>query len=376
MVSSILTPDQEFFRDNTRKFLEAEAPRSSLHAREHDDDGFDRAWWRRGAELGWTSLLASEDLGGGSLSGEGLLDLVLVAEEMGRAVAPGPLVPVNVVAETLCRSGSPEQRALVPALVSGEAVATWAINEQNGGWNEEGTQLRAVADGDTFVLDGAKSNVEAANQADHVLVTAHADAGVTQFLLPVGTPGLLVTNGTGLDLGRRYATMTFAGVIVPSSAVVGTVGGAADDVRAQLLTAGVLQVTETCGAMSAVFDLTLEYLGDRYSFGRPLSSYQALKHRMADQKMWLEACLALATTAARAVQRGTAHAASEVSAAMSYVGEKGTDLVQDCIQLHGGIGVTWEHDLHLFLRRVTVNRFTYGTPDDHRERLAVLADLR
>ena len=128
--------------------------------------------------------------------------------------------------------------------------------------------------------------------------------------------------------------------------------------------------------MSTVFDLTLEYLGDRYSFGRPLASYQALKHRVADQKMWLEACLALATSAAKAVQGRTGAAASEVSAAKSYVGEKSTDLVQDCVQLHGGMGVTWEHDIHLFLRRVTVNRFTYGTPEDHRERLAALANLR
>ena len=376
MVSGALTSDQEFFRDNTRKFLEAETPRSSLHAREHDEDGFDRAWWRRGAELGWTSFLASEEFGGGTLSGEGLLDLVLVAQEMGRMVAPGPLVPVNVVAEALCRSGSPEQCALVPPLVSGEAIATWAINEPGGAWSDDGIELRATASGDAFVLDGVKSLVESANQAEHVLVTARADCGLTQFLLPVASTGLTVTNEVSLDLGRRYATMTFAGVQAPASAIVGTVGGASDDVRAQLLTAGALQVSETCGAMSTVFDLTLEYLDDRYSFGRPLASYQALKHRMADQKMWLEACLGLATAAARAVQRGADNAASQVSAAMSYVGEKGTDLVQDCIQLHGGIGVTWDHDLHLFLRRVTVNRFTYGTPENHRERLAMLANLR
>ena len=116
--------------------------------------------------------------------------------------------------------------------------------------------------------------------------------------------------------------------------------------------------------------MTLEYLGDRYSFGRPLSSYQALKHRVADEKMWLEACHAIATGAARAVAAGAPDAGELVSAAKAWVGPHATELVQDCVQLHGGIGVTWEHDLHLYLRRTTVNRATYGTPEEHAERIA------
>jgi alkylation response protein AidB-like acyl-CoA dehydrogenase len=119
-----------------------------------------------------------------------------------------------------------------------------------------------------------------------------------------------------------------------------------------------------------MFELTLEYLGDRYSFGRPLASYQALKHRVADDKMWLEACHAIATAAARAVATGAEDAADVVSAAKAWIGPHSTELIQDCVQLHGGIGVTWEHDLHLYLRRATVNRVTYGTPEEHAERIA------
>jgi alkylation response protein AidB-like acyl-CoA dehydrogenase len=156
---------------------------------------------------------------------------------------------------------------------------------------------------------------------------------------------------------------------------VGRVGAAGGDIEELLRLAAVVQVAETCGAIGRVFEFTLEYLGDRYTFGRPLSSYQALKHRVADMKMWLEASFGVATAAARAVQHDADDAPALVSAAKVYVGEKGTDLVQDCVQLHGGIGVTWEHDLHLYLRRATVNRFTYGTPEEHRERLAVLAGI-
>jgi alkylation response protein AidB-like acyl-CoA dehydrogenase len=176
-------------------------------------------------------------------------------------------------------------------------------------------------------------------------------------------------------LGRRYATLQFSGVKVPPSAVVGTPHGAADDVEHQLELAAVLQVAETCGALSRVFEFTLDYLGDRHSFGRPLSSYQALKHRVADLKMSLEASLGVAALAAAALQEHDPQASSVVSAAKAYVGERATDCIQDCVQLHGGIGVTWEHDLHLYLRRATVNRFTYGTPEEHRERLVALAGI-
>jgi len=118
--------------------------------------------------------------------------------------------------------------------------------------------------------------------------------------------------------------------------------------------------------------MTLEYLGDRYSFGRPLSSYQALKHRLADDKLWLEACHATATGAARAVATGAPNAGELVSVAKRWIGPHATELVQDAIQLHGGIGVTWEHDLHLYLRRATVNRVSHGTPEWHAERIAAL----
>jgi alkylation response protein AidB-like acyl-CoA dehydrogenase len=127
--------------------------------------------------------------------------------------------------------------------------------------------------------------------------------------------------------------------------------------------------------VSQVLAVTREYLGDRYSFGRPLNSYQALKHRMADLTMWVEACLGAASAAARAVQEDSPDAPTAVSAAKAYIGEKATDVIQDCIQLHGGIGITWEHDLHLYLRRAMADRFTYGPPDEHRDRLATMAGL-
>jgi alkylation response protein AidB-like acyl-CoA dehydrogenase len=201
-------------------------------------------------------------------------------------------------------------------------------------------------------------------------VTARTGEGLTQFLVPADAAGVRVTPLRSLDFVRRFAAVRFEDVRVPESAVVGPVGGADPDVELQVQLAVALQCAETVGATDRVFEFTAQYAFDRYSFGRPLASYQALKHRFADMKTWLEACHATATAAARGVQEGAADAGELASVAKSYVGERSVDIIQDCVQMHGGIGVTWEHDIHLYLRRATVNREMYGTPADHRERLA------
>jgi alkylation response protein AidB-like acyl-CoA dehydrogenase len=356
-----LSGDQELFLDTSRRLLAAECSIAAVRSLEAEPDGFSRDTWRRGAELGWTSMLVDEADGGGSLSEHGLLDLVLVAEEMGRTVAPGPLVPVNLVAAAISAAGGEEQRAAVlPGLLAGEAIAAWTGPDP----------VDADVQGDDLVLRGTASVVEAAGQADHLLVVAQTDSGRTHVLVPAGSAGLTITPMGSLDLVRRFAAVTFDGVAVPRAAVVGEVGAAADEVERLLQVACVLQCAETCGVIDRVLEMTIEYLGDRYSFGRPLSSYQALKHRIADQKVWLEACHAISSAATRAVAASAPDAGRLVSAAKHWVGPHATELVQDCIQLHGGIGITWEHDLHLYLRRTTVNRTTYGTPADHADRIA------
>jgi alkylation response protein AidB-like acyl-CoA dehydrogenase len=372
----VLSQDQVLFRDTTRKFLESSSPLTVVRRLADDPAGFERDWWRRGAELGWTALLVPEELGGGSITGQGLLDLVLVAEEMGRLVAPGPLLPVNVVASALVASGTAEQRETVlPSLVAGELLATWCFAEPGGRWDAGGVQLEATSAADGFTLRGTKSPVEAAGQADHFLVTARTGGGLTQLLVPADTPGITVSPLESIDLVRRFGEVRFDDVRVPARAVVGEVGGAGPDVERQLQVALVIQCAETMGATDRVFTFTLEYAFDRYSFGRPIASYQALKHRFADMKLWLESGHATATACARAVQAGTDDAAELVSAAASYIGDRTPEIVEDCVQMHGGIGVTWEHDIHLYLRRVTLNRALYGAPDEHRERLATLLGM-
>jgi alkylation response protein AidB-like acyl-CoA dehydrogenase len=366
--------DQEYWRDVTRKFLETTSPLTAVRALEEDPDGFSRHWWVDAAELGWTSLLVPEDLGGGSLSGQGLLELTIVAEEMGRMVAPGPLIPVNVAALAIAQQGRPEQiDLLLPGILSGTLVATWCAWEPDT--PSRAAAVRAVPDGGGFRLQGTTSPVEAAGQADWLLVAADAPSGPTEVLVRADTPGLKITSLDGIDLVRRFGGVEFDDVFVEPDDVLGLVGGAAAAIERQAQVAIVLQTAETMGVTQRVFDFTLDYMFDRHSFGRQLASYQALKHRFADMKMWLEAGHAAAGAGAVAVQEQTADAAELVSVAKSYIGDHATALIQECVQMHGGMGVTWDHDLHLYLRRATLNRFIYGSPEAHRERIATLLDV-
>jgi alkylation response protein AidB-like acyl-CoA dehydrogenase len=366
-----LTSDQEFLRDTTARFLSSLAPPDELRSLRHDADGFHREYWRRGADLGWVSLLIGEEHGGGSVSGSGLIDLTLIAHEFGRRAAPGPLLPCNIVAAAL--AGLSSHPDVISGLLAGTATAAWCIEEALPQGVYDPTGLEIQANGDEVVLNGVKRPVEGAAQAEHLLVTGRTGDGLTQVLVPAGTPGVTITPMRGVDLTRRFAQVTFDQVRLPSSSVVGEVAAAAKAVERQLQQALVIQNAETVGAMQSAFDMTVQWAFDRYSFGRPLASYQELKHRFADMKSWLEGSHAIADSAAEAVAEEAADAGQLVSVAKAFIGQYGLELIQDCVQIHGGIGVTFEHDLHLFLRRATANRATLGTPADHRQQVAIYA---
>ena len=363
-----LTSDQEFFRQTTAKFLESQVPIDAVRALRDDPAGYRPDYWRRGAELGWASLLVGEGLGGGTISGGALTDLTLIAHEFGQHAAPGPLVPVNVVAAALSDTGSHPE--VLQSLMSGESVASWAIAERDTSVALDGVRLSVRVEGEEVVLDGQKRPVESAGQAGHLLVTGRSDAGLTQVLVPADTPGVTISPMGSVDLTRRFSAVRFDDVRLPLESLVGEVGTADAQVERQLQIAVVAHNAEAVGAMQSAFDMTVAWAFDRYSFGRPLASYQEIKHRFADMLSWLQASHAVNDAAAVAFDAGSAEAADLVSAAKAFIGDHSTELLQDCVQMHGGIGVTFEHDVHLYLRRVTINRALYGTPPEHRQRLA------
>jgi alkylation response protein AidB-like acyl-CoA dehydrogenase len=363
--------DQAFFHETTARFLDEFAGVNEVRGLRHDPAGYTAEYWRRGAELGWTSFLVDERHGGGSISGAGLVDLTLVAHEFGCHAAPGPLIATNAAASVLSRNDSHPE--VIAGLLAGTTVATWCVAEPAPNDRLGAVACSAVVDGEHLVLNGTKRPVEAAGSADAFVVVARTGEGLTIALVPRDAEGVTVRPLKSLDLTRRYGAVEFRDVRLPLSAVVGVPGGAAGDVEWARHVSIVIACAESVGAMQRAFDMTVEWGFDRYSFGRPLASYQALKHRYADMKSWLEASHAIADEAAAAVAAGTPDATLLVSAAKAFIGEVGGELMQDCVQMHGGIGVTFEHDLHLFMRRVVVNRSVDGSAAEHRLRLADLA---
>jgi len=367
-------PERLLFASTTESFLEKEASLSRLRELHAAGTSFEADWWRRAAELGWTSLLVPEELGGGSVSGDGVADLALVAELAGRTVAPGPLHPVSTVLAGLVEA-SENHEATIESLVSGEAVGSWAVYEPGKPWSPLAATVTATRTATGYRIDGVKDRVEAGAQSAVLLVVAQCDGAVRQFLVPTDALGVRVEPQQSIDLVKSYARVHFDGVAVDESAAVGSAEQTPDLIARQSQIAQVLQCAEVVGILDTVLAFTIQWGFDRHSFGRPIGSYQALKHKYADLKIWFEACRATTKAAVAEVASRSPGAELAVSVAKSYVGEHAPGMLQDCIQLHGGIGVTWEHDLHLFLRRATLYRSMFGSPEDHNLRVYALTEM-
>ncbi|GEL21221.1 acyl-CoA dehydrogenase [Pseudonocardia sulfidoxydans NBRC 16205] len=322
---------------------------------------------RAAGELGWFAMLVPAELGGGSVSESPLADVVAIAVERGANLQPGPFTAMNVVAESLGLAGSALQREeVLPALVEGRRTATWAVTDGCGRW-APGAAVSYAVDGDAFVLDGFAVLVEEAATADWVLVQAGSPSGVTIFVVPTATPGLEVAPREGLDVTRRFGAVRFTGVRVGRSAVVGEPGRGGELAVHQLCVAAVLTAADAVGAMTRDFGTTLEYARTRVAFGRPIGSFQAVKHLLADTSLALEACQAILAAAADAY--GTPGFTRYVAVAKAYIGDAAITLGQNCLQVLGGIGYTWEHEHHLYMRRMTADAFLFGDPGAQRASL-------
>ena len=369
------SPEKILFASTTEAFLQKEAPLRRVRELHAAGVSFDPDWWQHAAELGWAGLLVPEELGGGSVSGSGVTDLAMVAEQLGKTVAPGPLYPVSIVLAGLVGCAERQAHArTVESLLSGEKVASWAVSEPGRGWSPLDPSVTATQIDSGYRIDGTKDRVEAGAQSAVLLVVAQCGQNpseVRQFLVPTDAPGVRITPLQSVDLVKQYARIHFDGVVVPRSAVVGSAAETATLIDRQSQLAQVLQCSEVVGILQTVFDFTVQWALDRHTFGRPLASYQALKHGFADMKLWLEACRATTAAAVADVAAQSPTAGLSASVAKSYVSEMAGQIVQGCVQMHGGIGVTWEHDLHLYLRRVTLYRSMFGTPEEHN--LAVYA---
>ena len=375
-MDEVVTEDQKAVLEETAKFVAKACPIARLRDEGHRSADFRARYWRQGAELGWFSMLVPESLGGGSASTNGVLDAALIANQLGGALQPGPFVATNVVAYALCAAGSDAQKELlVPALLSGEASAVWAATcGVGGGAPDAGVWATPTDSG--YELRGYKSLVQDIDWASWMLVTAASPDGPLQFVVPVDTPGITIKRKRSLDLTRDFADVTFTGTLVSRTDLLGDGGDSpADLVNRQLALASVLTAAQTVGAMAEDLGRTVQYAKDRVAFGRPIGSFQAVKHLLVDSSLSLELGKSVVAAAAEDLGHAGEHAVQAASMAKALAGDSGVEIVSNCTQVFGGIGLTWEHDQHLFVRRVTTDAALYGDPTWHRERVCQLGGI-
>jgi alkylation response protein AidB-like acyl-CoA dehydrogenase len=369
-----LTDEQAMLLDASVRFIDAEFPMEAVRERADGGEGPDAGYLRAAAELGWLGMLADEAHGGGSASGNGLLDAAIIAAERGARLQPGPFAGHNVVVHALSKAGSPGQLEVLAELVAGRCWATWVASGTCVGEAQQHVGLDDAEDG--LLLNGTVDGVADAVDCEWLLVAASGRDGLAQVLVPAGAPGVSVRGIEGLDLTRRWCAVELHGVHLPAEAIVGAPGLPTEQlVRCQAEIGCVLSAAEAVGAMDANFRLALDYAKSRIAFGRPIGSFQAIKHLLADSSLWLEMSKGIVAAAAGALGRGAPDGPALAHAAKSFVGERGIELTHNCFQVFGGIGYTWEHDQHLFMRRLAADAAAFGSPAWHRQRLCVVAGL-
>jgi alkylation response protein AidB-like acyl-CoA dehydrogenase len=377
MMEESRTDDRELLRETTAKFLEKYGSLARVRERTDDANAFDAEAWHQGADLGWVAMLASEGHGGGSVTGEGLLDLVEIARELGRFLHPAPFLPTNVVAFAISTFGSEDlKEEFVPGIVAGDVTGAWCFSEASGSVDPADIELVARKTPNGYELQGTKYFVQDGHCAALFLVTASDGAGgLTQLAVRRDTPGVVCTPMACIDFSRRVAEVRFDSVTVPASAVVGTAGQAADDIAQQLAVALVLQCADSVGALAQVNEMTFQYAIDRFAFGRPIGSFQAIKHRCVEMYLASIGAASITSAAAEAVEQRSSDAEVLVSVAKAFVGDAFSRSVEHCHQIHGGIAFTWEHNAHLYMRHAKFNEAMFGSPQWNRDRLGRLLDI-
>jgi alkylation response protein AidB-like acyl-CoA dehydrogenase len=358
--------DQTLLRNSARTALEERCGPARVRAAWTDPAGHDAGLWADMAKLGWLGLPFPEEQGGAGL---GLVELCIVLEELGRAAYPGPYFASVVLGGlALALGGSrAQQERWIPALASGERRLSAALLEESLDWDPAATAATAARRGEGWAISGLKRFVPWAEAADAVLVPARGPEGLSLFLVDPRAPGVSLRPLTGIDPGTRWAELRLADVAVGAEAVVGRPGTAGPLLEALLRRAAVCASAEMLGAARRCLDMAVDYAKVREQFGQPIGSFQAIRHRLAEMLADVENAHGAVYYAAWHLQAGSEDAAMAASVCKSYVSEVARRVCSDAIQVHGGIGFTWEYDLHLYMKRAKALEPCYGDADFHRE---------
>ncbi len=359
--------EQEELRRIVRSFLEDKSPTTEVRRLMETPEGYDRAVWSQmGEQMGLQGLIIPEEYGG---SGYTYIELTVVLEEMGRALLCAPYFStVALAANTLLHSGDEAaKKDLLPGIAAGETIATLAFTEDSGRWDEAGITLPATNGPEGWTLSGAKMYVLDGHTADLILVAAAAPAGTTLFAVAADAPGLTRTLLTTMDQTRKQARVEFDDT---PARIVGTEGQGWAVLSRVLDLAAVALAAEQVGGAQAALDMAVEYAKVRIQFGRPIGSFQAIKHKCADMLLEVESAKSAAYYAAWAASELNDELPVVASLAKAYCSEAYFNTSSENIQVHGGIGFTWEHDAHLYFKRAKTCELLFGDPSYHRELLA------
>jgi alkylation response protein AidB-like acyl-CoA dehydrogenase len=371
--------EQEPLRSTDRKFFENECPSETVRRLMDTPEGMSPELWSKLAEQGWLGLVFPEAYDG---MGLGIVDLTVLMEEMGRAVVPGPYFSTVLLGGlAILEAGSEAQKKeWLPKIAGGQKRVTLAWMEPSAALGPAGVTLEAKSAGGGYTLTGTKLFVPDAHTADAIVVVARTGAGagedgVSLFLVPRATRGVDVKLLPTMDQTRKLCEVTLTGVTLGPDARLGTPGRGWTPLARVLDRACVALCAEMCGGAQKVLDMTVEYAKIRQAFGKPIGSYQGVKHKAADMLVEVENSKSITYYAAWAMDEGVAEGPLAASMAKAYVSDAYRRVSAAGIQLHGGIGFTWEHDLHLYFKRAKGSEFTFGDATYHRERVAQLVNL-
>ena len=365
--------EQELLRESARAVLAEECPMALVRAQLEDDRGFPQGLWQRMADLGWLGLVVPERYGGSAL---GPVDLALLMEEMGRVLCPGPFLSTAVVGATAIRFGAQEslRQELLPALVRGELRLALAQIEESADWEPNGIRMTARPEGDGYRLDGRKCFVVDAPAADRFVVAVRTGAetgdpavGISLFLVDAQSPGISVRTIAFAEQSRKLGDVHFDSVRVPGDALLGPLDGGWPLLERLHHHARVGLCAELSGAAERVVELSVAYAKTREQFGQPIGRFQALQHKCADMLIASEGIRSAAYYAAWALEQDEPHAPTSACLAKAYCSEAWVKIAGEGIQIHGGLGFTWEEDLQLYFKHARASELAYGSPELQRE---------
>jgi alkylation response protein AidB-like acyl-CoA dehydrogenase len=359
--------EQRELRESVRRFLADRVPLSRVRELMDSDDGTDeKVWSYAGSQLGLQGLAVPEQYGGAGFT---FIEQAIVLEELGAALYPGPYLASAVLAATALLASSDEaaKQELLPGIASGETVATLAFTEDDGSWEPSAIGLAASEQDGGWVLDGHKSFVLDGHGARLILVVARTPAGLSLFAVQAGADGLTSKDLPTLDQTRRLARLEFSAV---PARLIGADGEAGPILDRTLDVAAIAQAAEQLGGAQRALDMAVSYAKIRHQFGRPIGSFQAIKHRCADLLLEVESLRSAVGYAAAAVAEDSTEVPVVAALVKALASDTYFHVAAENIQIHGGIGFTWEHDAHLYFKRAKASELFLGDASYHRERLA------